>query len=281
MRTTRFYRSLFSVGALSAALTYSAAAQHDHVDVMPVFDAARPAAIPTGAFDFDGFTVVELPPTSVFGGDLEEPAPGVDLLAGELGFTALSAAAAATLLSGTGYSQLAGGQALRFDLQSFSLPGAIGSANLWYWDGVDDDGDGDYADDIDFAPATGVTLALERDGGIFSAVVDGANAAIAGFEIGVTALDDGGTADDETGFLHVDLDALLDDGDADPLTEVTAGIYVVGLTLAYPGAASDPLLFVYNGGLGEDAHDAALDYVPEPTGLALLLLGAALLRTRR
>lgn len=272
------------VGPTIVAGAWSLSAVGQHVDVMPVRVAGEPARIETGAFDFGAFQVVGLPPLRVFEGDLDEPVPGVGLLAGESGFTSLSATAAAALLKGTGYTHLPGGVAVRFDFNAFSLGGQP-AANLWYWDGIDVNGNGDYSDDIQFAPAAGVQLSFERSAGLFRATVDGGPAAVAGFVIGTTLLDNPGSADDETGFLHVDLDVLLEDGDGGPFTALPLGVYALSLTLRDDGGAtSEPIFWVYNGGLGEDgepAVEAAVAYVPEPASATLLVLSSATLLRRR
>lgn len=268
---------------VASILSATAVADEGHLDVMPVSVIGQPTRLDTGAFDFDGFAVAGLPPLRKFESDLEEPLPGADLLAGESGFSAISATAAQTELAGTGFSHLPGGVNLRFDFRAFDI-GGVGLANLWYWDGVDDNGNGDFSDDIDFAPASGVTLSLERDAGLFSASVNGSTSDVNGFVIGTTLIDDLLTPEDETGFLHLDLDALLDDADNDAGTPLPLGVYVISLSVSHDGgAAADPIFWVYNGGLGEDgeaAVEAAFDFVPEPGSLALLLVGAALLRRR-
>ncbi len=271
---------LFVVALL--ALPGAGGVRAQHVDVMPVSVVGDPNLIETGAFDFDGFSVTALPPQRVYENDLEEPIPGADLLAGEAGVTALSATAAASLLAGTGYTNLPGGVDLRFDFNAFSLGGRP-AANLWYWDGVDDNGDGDYADDISFAPAAGTTLTFETSGGAFSASVDGGALPVPGFVIDTTLLDNPGTMDDETGFLHVDMDALLDDGDSDPATGLALGVYALALTLSY-NPQSEPIFWVFNGGLGEEgelAVEAAVAFVPEPSAAMVLIGSAALLAWRR
>lgn len=274
--------SMLSISVGLFAFTDAVFAQ-EHLDSLLTRDPANAASIPTGSFDFDGFAVAEFPPVNVYGNDLEEPAPGLDVLVGETGFTAIGATAATTLLAGTGLTNLAGGVSIRFDLNAFSLYGGP-SSNLLYWNGLDTNGNGDPADDINFQPASGVSLSLER-AGLFSASVNGANTNVPGFEIDSTALDNPGTADDETGFLHNDLDALLDDGDNDPGTALPLGIYVLAMNVSYPGASSDQLFWVYNAGLGaagEPAHDAAMAYVPEPAGLLVLAMGAlAMFHQRR
>ncbi len=273
------FRKFVSTFAITA-LTSPVFAQH--MDALLTRDPANSSTIPTGTFDFDGFSVAEFPQVSKFGSDLEEPIPNADLLVGETGFTALGATAATSLLAGSGLTNLPGGVGVRFDLLTFNLYGGP-SANLLYWNGADTNGNGDPADDIDFQPATGVSLSLER-GGVFSAAVTGANTNVPGFEIDLTAIDDPGTTDDETGFLHQDLDAVFDDGDGDAGTPLPLGIYVLAMNVSYPGATSDTLYWIYNAGLGVDgepAHDAAIDYVPEPGSLGLLALGFFGLLRRR
>src|SRR5262249_8395917 len=161
--------------------------------------------------------------------------------------------------------------------------GGAGPANLWYWDGIDANGNGNYFDDIHFAPAAGVTLSIEANGGVQSAHLNGSNNNVAGFSVGVTATDDPSTPTvDETGFLHHDLDALLEPTVAGG--PIPLGIYVLGYQFSYPGAQSVELYRVYNGGLGaagEPAVAAAREYVPEPGSLVLLAAGGLLVASRR
>lgn len=266
-----------TIAALPLLTTFvSLVRAQEHLDALALFDPAHPSTIPTGSFDFDGFAVVDLPPKRVYGNDLEDPFAGAGFLSGEAGFTGLAAEAAQTQLNGTGYTHLPASVTLRFDYTSFSLNGGGSQANLWYWDGLDQNGNGDPADDIAFAPAIGSTFSLEKFGGAFSASVTGTAAAAAGFAIDTTAVDNPGTAQDETGFFHLDLDALLSGN---------AGIYVIGMHISYPGATSEELFWVYNAGLGEAgeaAHDAAIAYVPEPaTGVGAALAMLLLARRRR
>lgn len=265
--------------ASTLALAPTASAQ-EHFDALLTRDTANPGFMPTGEFDFDGFALQTLPQVEIYGNDLEEPVPGADLYVGEAGFFAPAASFAPTILGGTGLTQLPGGVDVRFDFRAFNLYGGGTFSNLWYWDGVDDDGDSDFANNIDFAPAFGVTLSLER-AGVFSASVDGANVDVNGFVIDTTALDNPGTADDETGFMHNDLDALLDDADNDPLTAIPTGVYVLGTVISDDAANSALLYWVFAVGADEAAHAAAIDYVPEPTSALALLAGVALLAPRR
>lgn len=263
MRTFMVGVSALVIGSAAVAL-----AEEGHLDVMPVAVIGDPSRIETGAFDFDGFAVDSLPPVRVYENDLDDL--GIGLLVGEAGFTSPSAFVAATQLGGSGYTNLAGGVDVRFDFRSFSVQGGP-AVNLWYWDGVDDDNDLDFSDDVDFQPA-GATLTFEKLGGAFSVSVDGSSAGVAGFVVDTTIFDDPGTSEDETGFMHLDLDALLD-GDA--------GIYAILLDVT-AGADAAPIFWLFNAGLGEEgeaAVEAAADVVPEPaTGAALAIAVLALLR---
>lgn len=66
------------------------------------------------------------------------------------------------------------------------------------------------------------------------------------------------------------------------------GAYLISFELTNPGgaaSASDPLYVVYNNGLSEETHDAAISaveasLVPEPTTLAMLAAGGGLLLRR-
>jgi len=77
---------------------------------------------------------------------------------------------------------------------------------------------------------------------------------------------------------------LLDTDGTDPNPpNAPDGIYLVSLSLTLPGsglADSDPLFFVYNNGMDEAVHDAAVDWVqvhlvPEPASWALMAAALA------
>lgn len=258
-------------------------AEEGHVDVMPVAVIGDPSRIETGSFDFDGFSVAGYPGVRVYENDLEA-LPGADLYVGEAGFSAPSAAVAASQLNGTGYTNLPGGVDVRFNFRTFNIGGGNLRANLWYWNGLDSNGDQDVCNDLQFAPASGTTITFDRNAGLFTASVDGSDQNVPGFVVDTTLFDDLNTPDDETGFMHLDLDAILDDGDLDELTPVPAGIYALSLDVYAGDAAADPIFWLFNAGLGEEgeaAADCAADVVPEPASLALLSLGAAALMRRR
>jgi len=255
------------------------AGEHVHFDVLLAQSATDPSHLATGAFNFEDFEVAALPPVRVYEYDLEAPGVGADLLTGELGFVSLSADSAALLPPA--YTHLPGGVAVRVDFNSFGLGGGV--SNLWYWDGIDDDADHDFTDDIDFQPAEGVSLALEALGGALTASVDGSAFGVPGFHVGTTAFDDAETAGNETGFLHLDLDVILDDLDADPLTLVPSGVYAYSVSFGF-NPQTDPIYIVLNGGLGEEgepAVEAVVAYIPEPGTLLLLAFDGVLLMRRR
>lgn len=90
------------------------------------------------------------------------------------------------------------------------------------------------------------------------------------------------------GSIHVHLNAsIFLDGAQDP-DSIPTGAYLISFKLLNPGtslADSDPLYIVFNNGLTEELHDAAIDAVassiPEPTDAVALLPALALLNRRR
>ncbi len=133
------------------------------------------------------------------------------------------------------------------------------AANLFYWDG-----DGD----VDFQPASGVTLTMSV--GSFSATADGTNTIVPGFNIETT---------DADGIIHRHPDYVLDDGIAGSYPP--AGIYLLPLVGKMDGL-SDSDLFAITfaaGTVDEPIHDAAVAWVeahvvPEPTAMNLALIAA-------
>lgn len=88
--------------------------------------------------------------------------------------------------------------------------------------------------------------------------------------------------------LHEHLDATLLGLNGNDTPPPANGIYLLNIALQATGASdSDPIWIVYNHGLDEEDHDAAIAWVeanlvPEPSALVLLGGGAvALLRRRR
>ncbi|MEC9373791.1 MAG: hypothetical protein VYC34_08105, partial [Planctomycetota bacterium] len=128
------------------------------------------------------------------------------------------------------------------------------------WNGTNFDDASPYTMTLNFGPSPDVTSPLTPGG------------FVAGFDIPVGSMG----FDDH-------LNIFLDVGSDTP-----TGVFLLTLQVRATGlAASDPIYFVMNAGAGEEAHEAAEEYVrefivPSPSGAALMgLAGAALLRRRR
>jgi len=145
--------------------------------------------------------------------------------------------------------------------------------NLQFWDGVGPVSFGSAPD--------GVSLGLQR--GSNTATVDGAGT-ITGT---IPTIASTGAA----GRVHQHANSLLNaaDGVNPALPNAPDGIYFLGIDLKLTNGAlanSDPIYLVYNNGLSEAVHDAAIDWVqtnvvPEPGTWAMLgLTGLALVGYR-
>jgi hypothetical protein len=218
-----------------------------HADISPRVESGR---IVTDGFD-DATSSV-LPGLRVFGYDFQED-PLDPYFAGDPGFNA------------TAGSGLPEGQNLVFNV--LSGPAVSGTpGNLGYWNGTGDVSLG--------AVPNGETLRLNF--GAQNRVVDASTAEVAGFSLGTIGA--GGT-------LHRHLNSFLERaGGANPAD----GIYVFAMELTAQGVGdSAPFWIVFNNGLSEGQHDAAIEYVeanlvPEPGVLgALLMLGVMGVRRRK
>lgn len=227
-------------------------AQGQHLDVSPTVENGR---IVTNGYDDATSTL--LPGVRVFGYDFQED-PLDPFFAADPGFNSSAG------------SGLPASSQLRFNILSGGALGLPG--NLTYWDGVGSVSFG--------AVPAGEALVLNL--GAQNRTVDSDLGLVAGFSLGTVAGD---------GSIHRHLNSfLLGPGGSDP----TNGIYLFALELTSSNpsvTASAPFFVVFNNGLDEAVHDAALDHVqaaivPEPgscmlTGTGLAILVAAALRWRR
>ena len=192
-------------------------------------------------------------PTRAFGYDFGETV-GDPYVIGDPGFNAAS---------GTG---LTPGSGLRFNVLS----------SLGYWNGA--------GVEASFS-ATPAHESIRFNFGGSNTLVTDESGAQAGFLLQNVASD---------GSIHRHLNTFLNGADGNAVagdgTEPAAGIYAVLLELTSSDAgiaASEPFYLVFNNGLEEAPHDAAMEslsasLVPEPTTLtAVAAAGAALLRRRR
>ena len=250
--------AIFTASSITGTLAFA----QEHADVSPYVSDGR---IVTGAYE--DATLTLFPAIRVIGIEIGED-PG-DPNFGDLGFNARPLSelpsGATTLTSGTGL-------AFRFE----PVGGNAGNHTLLYWDG---DGAVSFNDVPGAAP--GESLRINRGGQ--NATAGRATGTVNGFSIGNAS---------STGTIHAHLNVFLQDttGDSSASATVPNGIYLVEMVLTNPGGSaldSEPLWVAFNRGMDEEVHESAIEFVestlvPEPSGLATILLaGVTLLRRKR
>lgn len=213
-----------------------------HADYLPVQDAG--GKLVTGLADYDNNVLSA--PVRLFHRDLDSSFFGSDP-----GFTAVSQANVPA-----GYFALPPNIALAFDFAAISLYGQTVS-NLWYWDGVDANSNGNYLDDVDFHPVVGTTLTARFTP--FSTFVDGGDSDVPGFNIQTTT---------DTGAVHRHLNFQLSGGPGGMPAE---GLYLESMRVRMAGLAkSDPFYTVFvTTSPSSAAYNAAVSWA----GAHLLLPG--------
>lgn len=234
--------------ALGVSAGAALAEEHAHYDLSPFYENGQ---LLVGGLDHDGGTIA--PPVSVFGYEFgEEPLdpfnptdPGVNQHAG--------------------VGNLPAGAALRYNILS----------NLIYWDGVSE---------ASWGLPPGATY-LDLTMGTTTRTLNGTSGPQVGSLIQSVA-SNGSVHKHFVSSLFAAPGSSNVPGDAGFLAPAD-GIYAfqVELTLTPAGGStltSDPVWIVFNNGLTEEQHDAAMEsLVPEPTMLSLLGLPALLMLRRR
>jgi hypothetical protein len=231
-------------------LIASSSVQGQHADLKPDVFGGR--IVTDGWIDA---TSTLIPGLRVFGYDFQED-PLDPYFASDPGFNT------------AGGSNLPAGSQLRFnflDATQFGL-----SSNLSYWNGVGT---------VSFGtPPTAETLRLNLGGQ--NRTAGAAIGEIAGFSLATAGAN---------GSVHVHINSFLQgsDGNSDPAdgNNPANGVYLLPLELASSEIAladSLPLFLVYNNGLDEAAHDAAIEWVetnlvpiPEPATIRFLFVATA------
>ncbi len=231
MRPARF--SLAALAVVSAVACIPAAAQsgNQHIDINPYdSNGADPGGqILTGFYDFDTEAFVE--DTFRFSEPLEIIQPGFHGISAP-GFFA------------TGDFTLLPSADVSFDVPAVSAPLSQTPSTLFYWDGLDDNNDGDFLDDVDFAaPPAGHSLEV-RLSTFVNMTVTGESTDQPGFVLDQTNADGG---------IHKHVSFLVrgDNGNAPD-----DGFYLLPFRLHQAGLeSSDPFFLLYNGKYERDAND--------------------------
>ena len=286
---TSFSKTLMpSLVACAGCVVLNAQASAQHADVSPYIQNSK---IVTGAWQDGPGTFT--PSARTFGYDFGED-PLDPYFIADPGINARPSNNAPVNFP-SGASSLVPGATLRFDLKVVHT--ALGTPNsgnhtLLYWDGSDLNADVliDESDVNFVAPpgnGSGLFESLRMNFGSKNATAGVATGNVTGFVIDTAEI----TPD--PGEIHDHLNSFLNsfDNEVDPTDLVNApeGIYLVQLTLGTNAsgiAESEPIWFVFNNGLDEGVHDAALDWVgstvvPEPGVIGLLGIAIPMLLRRR
>jgi len=246
MKTLKL-RFLILASIITLSMTLSFAKADDHYDIAPYLVDGK---LLTGGLDHSGNSVD--PNISVYGFEFGEDAadpynpsdPGVNQAAG--------------------VGNLPSGATLRYNILS----------SLLYWDG---EGDVNFTQ-----PPTDTIVTLLM--GTNSRTLTADSGEQTGSLIQSVA-SDGSVHKHFTTSLLADAESSNVPGDTGYIAPEN-GIYAFSLelTMTYNGTTytSDPLWLVFNNGMSEEVHDAAMAAVPEPITLTLLAMGGmAMLRRRR
>lgn len=241
-------KAIIAISTTSILALASGAAHAQHADLLLIKDDA--GNLLTGQYDFDSGEIVNTD-TRVYEGEFD-----IFGTSDEPGFNALSASNIPT-----GFQALNPNSAVSFSASSFQI--GTTSANLYYWDGQGE---------VDFSSAANTLTISKAPSNIFSAVLDGSDTDVNGFDIATTSSD---------GFLHKHIDLGLTD-----ISSSANGFYLWSLSIQSGLDSTDPIFFVHGFGTeDETAHEAAIDWVganlvPAPGTLAVLL-GLPMMSTRR
>lgn len=194
-----------------------------HLEVLVYDDSGT---LGTGTADIDDNSVVTELRVSRSGPELQVGSPSFLYGGHEPGFNATAA------------SLLPPNKALNFNVIPITHPISGVARNLWFWNGLDDDMDGNYEQNVSFGAApVDVFFKFSKSGGN-EAIVDGAADTVSGFTIDST---------DGTGLIHKHISFSMWGQNQQPASHPPDGIYLVALELLMEGLNdSDPMFMIYN-----------------------------------
>ena len=241
-------KSITTIAALSITSIAASTALAQHADLLLIKDDA--GNLLTGQYDFGSNQIVNTN-TRVYEGEFD-----VFGTSDEPGFNALSSSNIPN-----GFQSLDANTPVSFDANTFQIGNM--SANLYHWDGQGA---------VDFTASSNTLTISKAPSLLFSALLDGSDTGVDGFDIDTTSSD---------GFLHKHIDLGLSD-----ISSSANGFYLWSITIEAGASTTDPIYFVHGFGIhNEPAHEAAVDWVnstlvPAPSS-ALALFGFAALTSRR